>query len=148
MKKKIIAIMLILSIVLGSGFIPSKVTVKAKGNYMTRYKRIEKKCKRLCKYDGTQYDMNMDSSKEFKIWDKELKKVYKKQLQKLNKKKTEKLKKLENKWKKKRIKYAEKGAKECIGGSMYPLVYNSCKISYTKKRIKWLVKKYGDVGDF
>ena len=79
---------------------------------------------------------------------KELKKVYKKVLKIINKSERKKLKSLQKKWLKKRESKAESDAYMCKGGSMYPLVYYNSKTSYTKKRIKWMIKNYADVGNF
>ena len=127
----------------------NRKNVEAKDTYMTtRYKRIEKLCEEKYRSGMTQYEMNVDSNKEFKVWNKELTKVYKKEIKKLTKKKAKVLKKAQKKWKKMRIKYAKKSAAPSIEGSIYPLEYNMALTHYTKKRIKKLIKKYGDVGDF
>lgn len=117
-------------------------------SYMTRYKRIVKECKKKYKYDGNQLEMNKEAASEYKIWNKELKKIYKKEVKIISKSKSKKLKSSQKRWLKKRDSKAESDAYMCRGGSMYPLVYYNSKISYTKKRIKWMIKKYADVGNF
>ena len=141
-----------LSILLLVTFLPIPEVYAAKQTKQTylstRYKRIKKKCNRLYDNAFTQYDMNVASADEFTIWKKEVKKVYKKELQRLSKRKAAKLKKEQAKWEKGITKYAKKKARSCEGGSMYPLVYNNAKSSYIRKRIKKIIKTYGDVGNF
>ena len=141
-----------LSFLLLVTFLPSQELLAAKQTKQTylstRFKKTKKKCKRLYDNAFSQYDMNMASLDEFTIWKKELNNVYKKELQRLGKKKAAKLKKEQATWKKGIKKYAIKQSRDYEGGSMYPLIYNSAKSSYVKKRIKQIIKKYGDVGNF
>jgi len=141
-----------LSFLLLVTFLPSQELLaakKTKQTYLsTRYKRIEKKCNRLYDNAFSQYDMNMAASEEYSIWKKEFNKVYKKELKRINKKKAAKLKKQKIKWEKGITKYAEEAAYECEGGSMYPLVYCAAKTEYLQKKIKKMIKTYGDVGNF
>ncbi|RKI42610.1 DUF1311 domain-containing protein [bacterium D16-51] len=111
--------------------------------YLKRYKNLEKQCKKLFKYDGSQQEMNQESAKEYKLWDKELNYVYKEIYSKLTPNQQKKLKKSELEWIKARDKKAKKSASEFEGGTMYPLIYNETLINLTKKRIKWLIKNYG-----
>ena len=144
--------LLLLTLILLVTLIPSPEALAAKKSkkpYLsTRFKCIEKKTDQLYDNAWTQYDMNMASAEEVSIWKKEIKKVYKKELNRISKKKVKQLKKEQKKWEKGMTAYAEKEASDCEGGSMYPLIYNLAQSSYIKKRIKKIIKKYGDIGNF
>lgn len=135
----------IISLIIFSFFVTTATPVKATTGsvYLKRYKKLEKKCKKLFKYNGSQQEMNQESAEEYKLWDKELNYVYKKIYSKLTPEQQKKLKKSELVWIKTRDKKAKKSASEFEGGTMYPLVYNGTLTTLTKKRIKWLIKNYG-----
>ena len=61
--------------------VPASAAVKKQSKrqvtLIRSYNKIYRKCKKNFKYDGSQLEMNQDSYKEFKIWDKELNRVYK-----------------------------------------------------------------------
>ena len=140
-KRKILAV---LSIIIFSMLVTTVVSVRAEtgSSYLSRYKKLEKKCKKKFKYNGSQQEMNYESAEEYKLWDKELNYVYKDIYNKLTESNQKELKKSELAWIKKRDKKAEKSASEVKGGSMYPLLYNGAMTKLTKQRIKWLIKKY------
>ena len=87
--------------------------------------------------------MNDCSKKEFEKADAELNKVYKQLMGKLEGEHKDKLKATELTW----IKYRDSNC-ECEaylnqGGTIYPLVYNSCLTKMTNNRIKE-IKEYLD----
>jgi len=94
------------------------------------------------KYDGPQLEMNQDSYKEFKIWDKELNRVYKLLYKGLSAKQKKVLKKKQIRWIKKKEKEAAKEAAQWAGGSGQPLARNMVLITETKKRLRWLIRTY------
>ena len=143
MKQK--KLLTIISLIIFSFLVTAATPVQATTGsvYLKRYKKLEKKCKKLFKYDGPQQEMNRESAEEYKLWDKELNYVYKKIYSKLTSEQQKKLKKSELAWIKTRDKKAKKSASEFDGGTMYPLVYNVTLTTLTKKRIKWLIKNYG-----
>ena len=101
-----------------------------------------RKCKKNFKYDGPQLEMNQDSYKEFKIWDKELNRVYKLLYKGLSAKQKKVLKKKQIRWIKKKEKEAAKEAAQWAGGSGQPLARNMVLITETKKRLRWLIRTY------
>lgn len=106
------------------------------------YNKIYRKCKKNFKYDGPQLEMNQDSYKEFKIWDKELNRVYKLLYKGLSAKQKKVLKKKQIRWIKKKEKEAAKEAAQWAGGSGQPLARNMVLITETKKRLRWLIRTY------
>ena len=146
--KKVLSLVLVFVFVVSAFATSGSEEVFADGKYMTRFRRLEAQCKQNYKYNGNQMEMMWESADEYGFWDKELNVVYSKELRAIKKKKAKKLKKLQKAWKKKRVKYAEKQTADFIGSSMYTVEYNMVLIKYTKKRIKWLIKNYKDVGDF
>ncbi len=118
------------------------VSAANKQYYTKRYNALEQKCQKKFKYDGTQWEMNIDSLTEYKLWNKELNYVYKSVIKTLNGSEAKKLEASEKRWKKQRKKKATKAAAVYEGGSMQPLEFNFNMIAHTKKRIKWLIKKY------
>jgi uncharacterized protein YecT (DUF1311 family) len=94
-----------------------------------------------CEDAQTQSEMNDCSKKEFDKADQELNRVYKQLMARLEGEHKNKLKTAELAW----IKYRDLNC-ECEsfineGGSIYPLVYNSCLTNMTNNRIKEL-KEY------
>lgn len=147
MRNKKIKIILILVLCFGILLlnvysIPSVKIEAKKATYYKQFAKLEKLCKQRFKYDGSQYEMNLESKEEYDLWDKELNRVYKKALVKINKKKQNALKISELKWIKKRDKKAKNDSKVWTGGSGYILCYNLSLVSSTKKRIKWIISKY------
>lgn len=116
--------------------------VSASNKYMKRYQKLEKKCEKLFQYDGTQTEMNQDSYKEYKLWDKELNYVYKEAKKKITSTEYKALQASERRWIVKRDKKAEQESAQYEGGTMQPLIYNNTMTTMTKKRIKWMIKNY------
>lgn len=113
-----------------------------KSTYTARYKKLEKKCRKLFKYDGSQSEMTRDANEEYVLWDKELNYVYKKAMKKASKSQKNTLKSSERKWIKKRDRVAKEESKDWEGGSGYPMIYSGSLTQSTKKRIKWIIKNY------
>ena len=118
--------------------VPASAAVKKQSKrqvtLIRSYNKIYRKCKKNFKYDGPQLEMNQDSYKEFKIWDKELNRVYKLLYKGLSAKQKKVLKKKE--------KEAAKEAAQWAGGSGQPLARNMVLITETKKRLRWLIRTY------
>ena len=83
--KKIITYVMIFTMLITTAAVsmavPASAAVKKQSKrqvtLIRSYNKIYRKCKKNFKYDGPQLEMNQDSYKEFKIWDKELNRVYK-----------------------------------------------------------------------
>lgn len=82
--KKIITYVMIFTMLITTAAVsmavPASAAVKKQSKRQvtdSSYNKIYRKCKKNFKYDGPQLEMNQDSYKEFKIWDKELNRVYK-----------------------------------------------------------------------
>ena len=83
--KKIITYVMIFTMLITTAAVsmavPASASVKKQSKrqvtLIRSYNKIYRKCKKNFKYDGPQLEMNQDSYKEFKIWDKELNRVYK-----------------------------------------------------------------------
>ena len=90
--------------------VPASASVKKQSKrqvtLIRSYNKIYRKCKKNFKYDGPQLEMNQDSYKEFKIWDKELNRVYKLLYKGLSAKQKKVLKKKQIRWIKKKEKEA------------------------------------------
>ena len=79
--KKIITYVMIFTMLITTAAVsmavPASASVKKQSKrqvtLIRSYNKIYRKCKKNFKYDGPQLEMNQDSYKEFKIWDKELK---------------------------------------------------------------------------
>lgn len=126
--------------------VSNPVTVKAQSKrqaaLIRNYNKIYRKCKKKFKYDGPQLEMNQESYKEFKMWDKELNRVYRLIYNGLSAKQKKTLKKKQIQWIKKKEKKAEKEAASWRGGSGEPLARNGVLITETKKRLRWLIRQY------
>lgn len=118
------------------------IKITAKALYTKRYKELEKKCKREINDEtSSSYELMLASGKEFTLWDNELNYVYKRIYKELGAAQKKALKKSQRKWIKAKEKKADKEARGW-GGSTYTAIYRSIVIEQTKKRIKWLIKKY------
>ena len=140
-RRKVLAV---LSVIIFSMFVTAVVPVRAAtdSSYLSRYKKLERKCKKKFKYNAPQQVMNRESAEEYQLWDKELNYVYKSIYSKLTVARQKELKKSELAWRKKRDRKAKKSAGEMEGGTLYPLIYNNTMTKLTKQRIKWLIEKY------
>ena len=140
--KKIITYVMIFTMLITTAAVsmavPASAAVKKQSKrqvtLIRSYNKIYRKCKKNFKYDGPQLEMNQDSYKEFKIWDKELNRVYKLLYKGLSAKQKKVLKKKE--------KEAAKEAAQWAGGSGQPLARNMVLITETKKRLRWLIRTY------
>lgn len=88
-----------------------------------------------CNYEGTQIELTSCSIEEYEKADKILNKIYQEKMHLLNKSKHDELRKQQRKWIK-QIKYDCKAEadEEAEGGSMWPMLFNSCLAERTKKR--------------
>lgn len=145
--KKIISVIMILIMICGVISNTSQ-EVGAKDNYLgTRYKKMIKKINILMDTSKLPTsELNTNSAKAVSMINKEVKKVYKKELAKLKGNKAKFLKKSQKVWKRKRSKYYSKKFREWGPGTGAIHYADDSFIKYTKKRIKWLVKKYGEPG--
>ena len=141
MKKIITYVMIFMMLITTTAVsmaVPASAAVKKQSKrqvtLIRSYNKIYRKCKKNFKYDGPQLEMNQDSYKEFKIWDKELNRVYKLLYKGLSAKQKKVLKKKE--------KEAAKEAAQWAGGSGQPLARNMVLITETKKRLRWLIRTY------
>lgn len=108
--KKIITYVMIFTMLITTAAVsmavPASAAVKKQSKrqvtLIRSYNKIYRKCKKNFKYDGSQLEMNQDSYKEFKIWDKELNRVYKLLYKGLSAKQKKVLKKKQIRWIKKR----------------------------------------------
>ena len=148
--KKIITYVMIFTMLITTAAVsmavPASASVKKQSKrqvtLIRSYNKIYRKCKKNFKYDGPQLEMNQDSYKEFKIWDKELNRVYKLLYKGLSAKQKKVLKKKHIRWIKKKEKEAAKEAAQGAGGSGQPLARNMVLITETKKRLRWLIRTY------
>ena len=112
--KKIITYVMIFTMLITTAAVsmavPASAAVKKQSKrqvtLIRSYNKIYRKCKKNFKYDGPQLEMNQDSYKEFKIWDKELNRVYKLLYKGLSAKQKKVLKKKQIRWIKKKEKEA------------------------------------------
>lgn len=143
--KKIITYVMIFTMLITTAAVsmavPASASVKKQSKrqvtLIRSYNKIYRKCKKNFKYDGPQLEMNQDSYKEFKIWDKELNRVYKLLYKGLSAKQKKQIR-----WIKKKEKEAAKEAAQWAGGSGQPLARNMVLITETKKRLRWLIRTY------
>lgn len=149
MKKIITYVMIFMMLITTTAVsmaVPASAAVKKQSKrqvtLIRSYNKIYRKCKKNFKYDGPQLEMNQDSYKEFKIWDKELNRVYKLLYKGLSTKQKKVLKKEQIRWIKKKEKEAAKEAAQWAGGSGQPLARNTVLITETKKRLRWLIRTY------
>ena len=142
--KKIITYVMIFTMLITTAAVSMAVKKQSKRQVtlIRSYNKIYRKCKKNFKYDGPQLEMNQDSYKEFKIWDKELNRVYKLLYKGLSAKQKKVLKKKQIRWIKKKEKEAAKEAAQWAGGSGQPLARNMVLITETKKRLRWLIRIY------
>lgn len=144
--KKIITYVMIFTMLITTAAVSASASVKKQSKrqvtLIRSYNKIYRKCKKNFKYDGSQLEMNQDSYKEFKIWDKELNRVYKLLYKGLSAKQKKVLKKKQIRWIKKKEKEAAKEAAQWAGGSGQPLARNMVLITETKKRLRWLIRTY------
>ena len=148
--KKIITYVMIFTMLITTAAVsmavPASAAVKKQSKrqvtLIRSYNKIYRKCKKNVKYDGSQLEMNQDSYKEFKIWDKELNRVYKLLYKGLSAKQKKVLKKKQIRWIKKKDKEADKEVAQWAGGSGQPLARNMVLITETKKRLRWLIRTY------
>ena len=141
--KKIITYVMIFTMLITTAAVsmavPASAAVKKQSK---RQVTLIRSYKKSFKYDGPQLEMNQDSYKEFKIWDKELNRVYKLLYKGLSAKQKKVLKKKQIRWIKKKEKEAAKEAAQWAGGSGQPLARNMVLITETKKRLRWLIRTY------
>lgn len=149
MKKIITYVMIFMMLITTTAVsmaVPATAAVKKQSKrqvtLIRSYNKIYRKCKKNFKYDGPQLEMNQDSYKEFKIWDKELNRVYKLLYKGLLAKQKKVLKKKQIRWIKKKEKEAAKEAAQWADGSGQPLARNMVLITETKKRLRWLIRTY------
>ena len=109
MKKIITYVMIFMMLITTTAVsmaVPASAAVKKQSKrqvtLIRSYNKIYRKCKKNFKYDGPQLEMNQDSYKEFKIWDKELNRVYKLLYKGLSAKQKKVLKKKQIRWIKKK----------------------------------------------
>jgi len=151
--KKIITYVMIFTMLITTAAVsmavPASASVKKQSKrqvtLIRSYNKIYRKCKNSSynsSDDGPQLEMNQDSYKEFKIWDKELNRVYKLLYKGLSAKQKKVLKKKQIRWIKKKEKEAAKEAAQWAGGSGQPLARNMVLITETKKRLRWLIRTY------
>lgn len=92
-----------------------------------------------CDYAGTQTQMNACAKRDYEISDKELNRVYGQLMRTLTPPKQKTLKKEQRAWLKERDPKCRKEANdEAEGGSMWPMLFESCRETSTKARIKQL----------
>ena len=135
--KKIITYVMIFTMLITTAAVsmavPASASVKKQSKrqvtLIRSYNKIYRKCKKNFKYDGPQLEMNQDSYKEFKIWDKELNRVYKLLYKGLSAKQKKVLKKKQIRWIKKKEKEAAKEAAQWAGGSGQPLDRKSTRLN-------------------
>lgn len=140
---KMVSIILVAVFMIAGNNISTVTTyANTKSSYMNSYKKLEKKCKKKFTYLGSQLEINRDSYKEYKLWDKELNKDYNKIKNSLTNREVKKLVASERKWIEKRDKKAKKAAAGWKGGSGYAMFYNFSLTKQTKSRIKWLINNY------
>lgn len=86
----------------------------------------------------TQMEMNQSAGADYQKADKELNVVYKRLMQKLDEPKKQLLVESEKEWIKFRDLHCKLACKDNEGGTIYPLVYNSCLTDLTAARTKQL----------
>lgn len=94
-----------------------------------------------CNYEGTQAQMNACAIRDFNTADAELNLVYKKLIRSLTPEDGSKIREEQRAWLKQRDPLCKKEADgDAEGGSMWPVLYNSCREQLTKVRILQLQK--------
>ncbi|MGW8247275.1 MAG: lysozyme inhibitor LprI family protein [Acidiferrobacterales bacterium] len=94
-----------------------------------------------CNYEGTQAQLNVCAFRDFNIADVELNRVYKKLMSSLKSESKKVLIDEQRAWLKMRDPQCKMEANsEAEGGSMWPMVYNSCREKLTKARTQQLLK--------
>ena len=94
-----------------------------------------------CDYSGNQSQMNACAERDYAIADKELNQIYKQLMSALAEPKKIALQKQQRSWLKDRDPKCHKEADdEAEGGSMWPMVYQSCRAKSTQERVKVLKK--------
>jgi len=94
-----------------------------------------------CNYAGTQAQMNTCAMRDFNTADGELNRIYKKLIASLKPEGKKSLRAEQRAWLKQRDPKCKMEANsEAEGGSMWPMVYNSCREQLTKARILQLRK--------
>jgi uncharacterized protein YecT (DUF1311 family) len=92
-----------------------------------------------CDYAGTQTQMNACAKRDYEISDKELNRVYGQLMRNQTPPKKKTLQKEQRAWLKERDpKCRIEADNEAEGGSMWPMVFDSCRETSTKTRIKQL----------
>jgi uncharacterized protein YecT (DUF1311 family) len=92
-----------------------------------------------CDYAGTQTQMNACAKRDYEASDKELNRVYGQLMRTLTPPKQKTLRKEQRTWLKERDPKCRKEANdEAEGGSMWPTLFESCRETSTKARIKQL----------
>jgi uncharacterized protein YecT (DUF1311 family) len=92
-----------------------------------------------CNYAGTQTQMNACAKRDYEASDKELNRVYGQLMRNLTPTKQKKLQKEQRAWLKERDPKCRKEANdEAEGGSMWPMLFDSCRETSTKARIRLL----------
>ncbi|GAB6140391.1 hypothetical protein JCM14076_11200 [Methylosoma difficile] len=92
-----------------------------------------------CDYSGTQTQMNICAMQDFETEDAELNRVYKGLKHSLTRQKQGVLLEEQRAWLKERDPNCKKEAnEEAEGGSMWPLLFESCRATSTKARIEQL----------
>ena len=86
----------------------------------------------------TQSEMNQTSYEEYEKVDKELNVVYKQVMKKLDKTQQQLLIKAQKDWLKFRVSHCDFEASDYEGGSMQPLIRNTCFTECTTERIEYL----------
>ncbi|KJV06655.1 hypothetical protein VZ94_09850 [Methylocucumis oryzae] len=94
-----------------------------------------------CNYSGTQSQMNVCAEREFLTSDLELNQIYNELISCLIEKKFKTLLTEQRTWLRARDSKCKKLANnEAKGGSMWPMLFNSCRATSTKARIEQLKK--------
>ena len=145
--KKIITYVMIFTMLITTAAVsmavPASAAVKKQSKrqvtLIRSYNKIYRKCKKNFKYDGSQLEMNQDSYKEFKIWDKELNRVYKL----LYKGLSAKQKKLRNLYK--TVLNISRLESAIVHGDFFDLMYvNGENPSFNPHRQYAFLRKYGN----
>ena len=94
-----------------------------------------------CAYTGNQSQMNACAVRDFENADRELNVIYKQLISSMPESKQNTLQSEQRAWLKGRDPMCQKDANdEAEGGSMWPMLYQSCRATSTQARIKQLKK--------
>jgi uncharacterized protein YecT (DUF1311 family) len=94
-----------------------------------------------CNPEGKQSQLNACAEDDFNNADRELNRVYKELMSKITSQKQDTLRKEQRVWLNERDPNCRKEANaEAEGGSMWPMIFNSCRATVTKARIQALQK--------